>query len=79
MTRGSIAPCGVNSRGQAAEGRKATVSDCVHAAMQDVQAPRRDPAVDRARAQPERQQLQPHDHPVLALSQRRDRSIEPTR
>jgi hypothetical protein len=68
----------VNSRGQAAEDRECSVSDCVYAWVQDVQATGCDAAVDCTRAESQVKQLTARDDPVLALGDRRDHSVDPT-
>jgi len=74
---GVVAAC-VNSGRQAAESRECSISDCVYARVQDVQAARADAAVDGARAEPQVEQLTARDDPVLALRDRGDDGVDST-
>jgi hypothetical protein len=58
--------------------RDAAVADGVHAAMDAMQPTEGDAVVDRPAAEPERQQLTPGYHSVLASRYHCDRPFPPT-
>jgi hypothetical protein len=68
----------VNSGGQATEGRKRTVSDCVHASVKDVEPAGGDASADRAWMQIQCHEIGVVNDAVLLDCQLRDPQVDRT-